>query len=204
MNDCLSLTYKLTIFSSSIIPCDITIDNYKSITIRCAKCLWHLAYQTPKTNLHQVFQIKKILAWDYSTLSNMRQCGHQCQKKKFCLFIYFFSLLTTHIFLSVWFSHRPLYSSFTTTPISPRHWPPCHATKLAVPSTTSSEPPIIGSLSISLQWWVLLLGLFDLGWVLRFGNEVGCGLVMAVVLWLWRQFGGCGGYFLGCCGFFFF
>ena len=73
-----------------------------------------------------------------------------------------------------------------------------------MPSTTSSEPPIIGSLSINLQWWVLLLGLFDLGWVLRFGNEVGCGLVMAVVLWLWRQFGGCGGYFLGCCGFFFF
>ena len=22
---------------------------------------------------------------------------------------------------------------------------------------------------------------------------VGCGLVVAVVLWLWRQFGGCGG-----------
>ena len=24
-------------------------------------------------------------------------------------------------------------------------------------------------------------------------NVVGCGLVVAVVLWLWRQFGGCGG-----------
>ena len=36
------------------------------------------------------------------------------------------------------------------------------------------------------------MGLFDLGWVLRFVNVVGCGLVVAVVLWLWRQFGGCG------------
>ena len=149
----------------------------------------------------------------------MRQCGHQCQKKKFCLFIYFFSLLTTHIFLSVWFSHRPLYSSFTTTPISqhrtdltmPYHaaelrtittlcyitelrtiTTPRHTAKLAVPSTTSSKPPTIGSLSIGLKWWVLLLGLFDLGWVLRFVNVVGCGLVVAMVLWLWRQLGGCG------------
>ena len=24
---------------------------------------------------------------------------------------------------------------------------------------------------------------------------VGCGLVVAVVLWLWLQFGGCGGYY---------
>ena len=31
---------------------------------------------------------------------------------------------------------------------------------------------------------------------------VGCGLVVAMVLWLWQQFGGCGGYFLGCCGIF--
>ena len=37
------------------------------------------------------------------------------------------------------------------------------------------------------------MGLFDLGWVLRFVNVVGCGLVVVVVLWLWRQFGGCGG-----------
>ena len=37
------------------------------------------------------------------------------------------------------------------------------------------------------------MGLFDLGWVLRFMNVVGCGLVVAVVLWLWRQFSGCGG-----------
>ena len=62
--------------------------------------------------------------------------------------------------------------------------------------------------------------LFDLGWVLRFVNVVGCGLVVAMVLWLWRQFGGCGGdywvvvvaifwvvvdfFFPGCVFFFFF
>ena len=36
------------------------------------------------------------------------------------------------------------------------------------------------------------MGLFDLGWVLRFVNVVGCGLVVVVVLWSWQQFGGCG------------
>ena len=36
------------------------------------------------------------------------------------------------------------------------------------------------------------MGLFDLGWVL-FVNVVGYGLVVAVVLWLSRQFGSCGG-----------
>ena len=34
----------------------------------------------------------------------------------------------------------PLYSSFTTSPISP-HWPPCHAAELAVPSTTPLSLP---------------------------------------------------------------
>ena len=51
------------------------------------------------------------------------------------------------------------------------HAMPCHAAELVVPSTTSSEPPTIGFLSIGLQWWVLLLGLFDLG----------CGFVDLVV-----------------------
>ena len=36
------------------------------------------------------------------------------------------------------------------------------------------------------------MGLVDLGWVL-FVNVVGYGLVVAVVLWLSRQFGSCGG-----------
>ena len=40
---------------------------------------------------------------------------------------------------------------------------PRHAAELVVPSTTSSEPPTIRFLLIGLQWWVLLLGLFDLG-----------------------------------------
>ena len=40
---------------------------------------------------------------------------------------------------------------------------PRHAAEHVVPSTTSSEPFTIGFLLIGLQWWVLLLGLFDLG-----------------------------------------
>ena len=40
---------------------------------------------------------------------------------------------------------------------------PRHAAELVVPSTTLSEPPTIRFLLIGLQWWVLLLGLFDLG-----------------------------------------
>ena len=40
---------------------------------------------------------------------------------------------------------------------------PRHTAELVVPSTTSSEPFTIGFLLIGLQWWVLLLGLFDLG-----------------------------------------
>ena len=39
--------------------------------------------------------------------------------------------------------------------------------------------------------------MFDLGWVLRFVNVVACGLVVAVVLRLWWQFGGCGGCAVG-------
>ena len=44
---------------------------------------------------------------------------------------------------------------------------------------------------VDLAAWAV--SLFDLGWVLRFVNVVGYGLVVVVVLWLWRQFGGCGG-----------
>ena len=43
-------------------------------------------------------------------------------------------------------------------------WPDRHAAKLVVPSITSSESPTIGFLLIGLQWWVLLSGLFDLGY----------------------------------------
>ena len=40
---------------------------------------------------------------------------------------------------------------------------PRHAAEHVVPSTTSSKPPTIRFLLIGLQWWVFLLGLFDLG-----------------------------------------
>ena len=55
---------------------------------------------------------------------------------------------THHIHSNPWLDH---------------HATPCHAAELAMPSTMSSKPPTIGFLLISLQWWVLLLGLFDLG-----------------------------------------
>ena len=54
---------------------------------------------------------------------------------------------------------RPTTSTTTHGLITMPH----HAAEHVVPSTTSSEPPTIGLLSIGLQWWVLLLGLFDLG-----------------------------------------
>ena len=71
---------------------------------------------------------------------------------------------------------------------------PCHVFLRRQPPHVIGPPTII-SLSIGLQCWVLLLGLFDLGWVLRFVYMVGCGLVVTMVLWLRRQFGGCGGVF---------
>ena len=69
---------------------------------------------------------------------------------------------------------------------------PCHVFLRRQPPHVIGPPTII-SLSIGLQCWVLLLGLFDLGWVLRFVYMVGCGSVVTMVLWLRRQFGGCGG-----------
>ena len=79
--------------------------------------IWHLKHQTPKTNHHQLFQISKNLTHIYSTISNMRQYGHQCQTL-FSLFNSFFlsppiiclSPSTTHLSLSLslWHSHRRL------------------------------------------------------------------------------------------------
>ena len=168
--------------------------------------IWHLAYQTPKTKLHQIFQISKLIGMEIQYTLKYEIVRTNMPE------IFILILFTLSLSLSLSHSHTDLTTLTTmprrralchppchATPLSLPYHPPCHATELAVPSTMPhhavmpSEPPTIGSLSIGLQWWVLLLGLFDLGWVLRFVNVEGCGLVVAMVLWLWRQFGGCGG-----------
>ena len=78
--------------------------------------IWHLAHQTPKTNPHQVLRISNILPHRYSTVSNMRRYGHQCQKKKFAYFIYF-SLSSQHIYLSL--RLQPLSSLVSISPVAP-------------------------------------------------------------------------------------
>ena len=78
--------------------------------------IWHLAHQTPKTNTHQVLRISNILPHRYSTVSNMRRYGHQCQKKKFAYFIYF-SLSSQHIYLSL--RLQPLSSLVSISPVAP-------------------------------------------------------------------------------------
>ena len=75
----------------------------------CAKYLAFGTFETPitKTIPHQLFQISKNLRHGYSTVSNMRQYGHQCQTL-FGLFNSFFlsspiiclSSSTTHLSLS--------------------------------------------------------------------------------------------------------
>ena len=165
--------------------------------------IWHLAQQTPKINPHQVFQISKILAWNYSTISNVRQYGHQCQNF-FCLFhlLLLFSPNTylslsvcntylslspsgSLITLSIPFSphHAVLTAPLTTTPrcqASYHHTPPSFRTV-----TTSCYPPrhriflnwlVVVGFAFRFVWfgWVLLFGLFDLGWVCAGGGYRCC------------------------------
>ena len=61
---------------------------------------WHLAHQTPKYEPHEVFQIPKILAHHYSTISNMSRYRQQL-KKFIYYFIYFISLSPYHRYLSL-------------------------------------------------------------------------------------------------------
>ena len=81
---------------------------------------------------------------------------------------------------------------------------PRHTAEHVVPSTTSSEPPTIGFLSIGLQWWVLLLGLFDLGCGFVWFGCVFCHVDLSSCVWCGFCFWVC----LICCadlsGFFFF
>ena len=153
--------------------------------------IWHLAHQTPKTNPHQVLRISNILPHRYSTVSNMRRYGHQCQKKKFAYFIYF-SLSSQHIYLSL--RLQPLSSLVSISPVAPYFFltliffflsltlflsrphstPPtsshCRAADLAwsshslISSSLYSATPR-RSLSLSL----LMFGCFDCWWLADFG-----------------------------------
>ena len=80
--------------------------------------IWHLTHQTPKTNPHQIFQISKILAWSYSTLSNMRAQGRKCQKFIFLFYLLFLSPPNTYLSLSLSLSLSLFL--FHSSPISPK------------------------------------------------------------------------------------
>ena len=57
--------------------------------------------------LYEECQMSKILTHRYSTVSNMRRYGYQCYNF-FCLFYLFFSLLPTHLSLSLSLQHSSL------------------------------------------------------------------------------------------------
>ena len=108
-------------------------------SLKCAKCQIFGTFDTPitKTIPHQLFQISKNLRYNYSTVSNIRRYGHQCQTL-FGLFNSFFlsppircishslSVLISHS-LSVYisrsfclaFSPHPLAILISPSPISP-------------------------------------------------------------------------------------
>ena len=106
-------------------------------SLKCAKCQIFGTFDTPitKTIPHQLFQISKNLRYNYSTVSNMRRYGHQCQTL-FGLFNSFFLSLPIRCIshsLSVYISRslclafvphplvNPISSSLISpSPISPR------------------------------------------------------------------------------------
>ena len=73
-----------------------------SIFIRYAKCvkcynIWHLAHQTPKYELHQVFYMCHFFETCYSTLSSLARSGWECYMR--LLFFYSsFSLISIKIY----------------------------------------------------------------------------------------------------------
>ena len=152
-------------------------------------------------------------------ISNMRRYGQQCQT--FLLFVYSSGFLS-HIhfgslsisFISFFLSWSEFFSLADLAEVA--NLAANLVTDLAeaivvlhnsLPLSSSSRlKPISPKATLSRWNWSCLklpeadlaawaTGLFDLGWVLRFVNVLGCGLVVAVVLWLRWQFGGCGGGF---------
>ena len=187
--------------------------------------IWHLAHQTPKTNPHQVLRISNILPHCYSTVSNMRRYGHQCQKK-FCLFYLLFSLLPTHISLSssasslhsglhlsrcsLFLSHShffylSLYSSLVLTllrQLQATVVPPISPAAATHRSHPHSTPPHLADLSLSLSlffdvwlFWLLVVGWF---WLMVVGWS-GCGCVIWDGFKIWDDLrSGCGCEICGC------
>ena len=92
----------------------------------------YLAHQAPKINLHQAFQISKLLAWGYSALPNMRWYGQKMPKLLFLFYLLFLSPPNTNLSLSLSLSPSLfLFHSFadlttlTTKPLSLPCHPPC-------------------------------------------------------------------------------
>ena len=82
--------------------------------------IWHLTHQTPKYEPNKVFQIPKILAHCYSTVSNMRRYGHKCQTKQ--LIFYSTFSLSSHwfVFLQPMFSISFFFRSDSITLLHPQ------------------------------------------------------------------------------------
>ena len=124
-----------------------------TLKVREPKCQIFGTFETPitKTIPHQLFQISKNLRHGYSTVSNMRQYGHQCQTL-FGLFNSFFlsppiRCISRSLFvyisrsLCLAFLPRPLAS-----PISPRrsrHRRSCHAERQRPPRLATDHWPTL-------------------------------------------------------------
>ena len=172
-------------------------------TIRCAKCqifgIWQ--HKHKKSILIRYFKSQKF--WHETTVqSQMWDSTDINVKIFFAYFIYFFSFLpihislypsATHISLSLrlvlsspslfFFHHAVLTTPLTTTPrcrASYHHTPPSFRTV-----TTSCYPPrhriflnwlVVVGFAFRFVWfgWVLLFGLFDLGWVCAGGGYRCC------------------------------
>ena len=129
----------------------------------------YLAFGNTNTKNQSSLGISNLKNFGMKLQYNLKCETVRTSMSKFFLLISFtFSLFSQYISLSirlqhislslsVWFSHHPLYSSFTT-PFSPRHWPPHHAAELHtitrrqafVPSPHRAIHHVIGSFSIGL------------------------------------------------------
>ena len=173
-------------------------------TIRCAKCqifgIWHNKHQ--KSILIRYFKSQKF--WHETTVqSQMWDSTDINVKIFFAYFIYFFSFLPIHISLFIcntYLSLSPSGSLITLSiPLSPHHavlttplttTPRCRASYHHTPPsfrtvTTSCYPPrhriflnwlVVVGFAFRFVWfgWVLLFGLFDLGWVCAGGGYWCC------------------------------
>ena len=111
--------------------------------------IWHLTHQTPLVKPHEMFQMCQNFATCYSTVSNMRQYGHQCQKY-FGLFNYF-SLSSHQISLSPSVTHLSLSLSLSLSVclVLSSLISPCHTTDHHTTSCRSHHATLV-----CLIWWI--------------------------------------------------